>query len=443
MVRSASPLLSSCIPSMGVLCLDYEQYGVTIMLSRSRNLYLILFLIALIVVGSHQTIGSQTSENAYLESLGPAGIIAGLTANLNLIRTYKATFVVSDPNGEDAREYAVGWERVPGSGGGTGIHDKRFCIISPGRNSEAFTSGQYLGIHFAFNGEKAFLCETANRGERKSIRGLIQPTLDNRMVAEPLTLTALSTHFTDSAPIHRVVANGTFVKEGIEMVNGHKCVTIYGEYGYAEPGPWQVKHGPGEYVKLFIDPFSGFMPVRQEWYAVKEVEGKLVRKLFITYSAQLKKCEGGIWFPIAGSYEWQNVKKVLKVKDCSLNIDIPQEEFAITTWPPGTYVEDKVANVSFTIPRPLPDELSGLLDVNTVPEERAEQFENIEKKLAAEATDIMTYDTHVPEHVLHDLEAKRPVRTLSHIRIYATLGLVCLTVGLAFFGLGRLISKRR
>jgi hypothetical protein len=412
------------------------------MSSTPRKLRLTSVLCVLILVSFDPAVRSQTSADASIERLNTTEIIAGLTANLNLIRTYKATFVVSEPNGKGAIEYTFGLERVPGSGD-AGIHDKRFYISGPDKDAEAYKAGRYTSFHGTFNGVKSFLCETMKNGDRKSIRGEILPTLDDRMVALGLTLAALATHFTDSAPIQRVVANGTFVKEGTEMVNGHKCVTIYGEYGYAEPGPWQVKHGPGEYVKLFLDPSSGFMPLRQEWYFVEEVDGKLVRRWFITYMAQCEQFDGGIWFPVAGSYEDKNRKRVLKVKECSLNLDIPQEDFAITTWPPGTYVEDKVANVSFRIPRPVSDELSRVLNADAVPEERAKQFENVEKKLATQATDIMAHDTHVPEAISKDLEAKRPTRILSDIRIYATLGFACLIIGVAFFGLGRLISKQR
>jgi hypothetical protein len=401
----------------------------------------ILLLSTLVFVRFEPTAWAQTNVDTYIENLSVSDGIAGLTANLNLIRTYRASFVVSDPNGKNALEQTIGWERVPGSGDG-GIHDKRFYTSTPAQDSEAYKSERYSIIHGAFNGEKAFLCQTRKSGDRKSIHGEILPTLNATMVGLGLTLTTLSTHFMDSAPIQRVVTNGTFVKEGIETVNGHKCLAIYGECAYAEPGPWQVTHGPGQYVKLFLDPLSGFMPVRQEWYAVKDVEGRLVRNLFEAYSAEFKQCDGGIWFPVAGSSEGRTGTLVLRVKECSFNMDIPQEDFAITAWPPGTLIEDKVANITFTIPRPLPHELSDALDVNTVPDERAKQFAHIEEKLAAQGADIMAHDTHVPEAVLNTLEAKRPMRTLFNIRTYAMLGGICLVVGVAFFALGRLISQR-
>ena len=84
-----------------------------------------------------------------------------------------------------------------------------------------------------------------------------------------------------------------------------------------------------------------------------------------------------------------------------------------------------------------------MLNADAVPEDRAKQFEDVEKKLATQAADITAHDTHVPEAISKDLEAKRPTRILSDIPIYATLGFVCLIIGVAFFGLGRLISKQR
>jgi len=330
--------------------------GVTAMVLPSRKAHLILFLGALILVGLNRANGSQANGDVSVESLTTEQLVAGLTANLNRIRTYKATFVVSDPNGKNAREHTVGWERVSGSDD-PGVYDRRFFTVSPKKDPEASDSEPSCSTYYAFNGEKTFICETCTWGERKSIDGTILPALDRQMVGRGLTVTTLSTHFMDIAPIQRVVANGTFVKEGVETVNGHQRVTLYGEYGYAETpfDNWRVKRGPGMYVRLSVDPFSGFMPVKQEWYAVTEVEGKLVRKLIWTHTAQFKEFEGGLWFPIAGSYERQQGRRVLQVKECSLNIDIPQEEFAITAWPPGTFVEDKVANISFRVPRSAPD----------------------------------------------------------------------------------------
>jgi len=327
------------------------------MVLTSRKSPLVLFLGAFLLVVSRATMGSPTHGAADIEALSAAEIIAGLTANVNRVRTYTATYVVSDPNGKNARAYAMGWQRVPG-GDDPGVYDKRFCTSSPEKDSDASDAEPSESTHFAFNGEKTFICETSTWGKRKSIDGTILPALDSRIVGWGLTVTALSTHCMDIAPIQRVVANGTFVKEGIETVNGHRCVALYGEYGYAESpfDNWRVKHGPGTYVRFFIDPSSGFMPVKQEWYAVTEVEGKRVRKRIWTYTAQFKEIEGGIWFPMAGSYEWREGKRVLKVKECALNIDIPEEAFAITAWPPGTFVEDKVRNTSFRIPRRVPDE---------------------------------------------------------------------------------------
>lgn len=400
-----------------------------------------VMLCVTILGSSSMSVGAQANKEAYIESLTCDEVIAGLTANVNRVRTYRAAFVVCNVGGGVAERYTVGWERVPGSG--EGLHDKRFYKIGPESDSEVLTSGNYAETHIAFNGEKGFLCSTRHKREKTSIGGHILPGLDGRMVGLGLTVAALSTHFTDSAPVQRVLANGTFVREGTEMVNGRRCVAIYGENGYAEPGPWQVKRGPGEYVKLFIDPFAGFMPVRQEWYAVKEVEGKLVRKLGMVYTAQFVEHEGGIWFPIAGSYEWQHVKKVLSVKECSLNVDIPQEDFAITSWPPGTHVEDQVANVSFWVPRAVPDKLSGLLDVDAVPEERVRQFEEIQKGLTVKETDVVTDDTHAPKGVPHGRETHWSTRIVPSAWIYAKLGAVCLSVGAAFFGLGRSISRKR
>jgi hypothetical protein len=304
-----------------------------------------------IMSGGNLSLWSQPDHDAYLESLSAADIIAGMTENLNRIRTYKATFVVSDPNGNDPREYTMGWERVAGSGD-NGIHDKRFYNIIPSKDSKAYKSRNYSSKDLAFNGKKGFLCITRHEGRRKSIRGTILPTLDGQMVGLGLTLNSLSTHYMDSSPYQLIVNNGTFVKEGVELVDGQKCVILYGELGYAEPGPFQVKHGPGSYIKMFIDPLSGFMPVKRVHYAVTEVEGDLVRKLPITYAAQLKEFEGGIWFPIAGTYDSKHFKWVLKAKDVSLNMAISQEDFTIAEWPPGTEVEDKVRNVSFKVPLP-------------------------------------------------------------------------------------------
>ncbi len=321
------------------------------MLSTCGKFHVLLCICALVLSDAHQAIGSQADDAARVESLSAEDIIAGLTANLNRIRTYKATFVVSDPNGKDAREFQVGWERVS-EGDLANIPDKRFYIITPLEDSESSSSEWSLATHFAYNGEKAFRCEIMSRGRTEIREGEILPTIDDQITGIGLTLATLSTHYGDETPIQRIVANGTFVKEGIETVHGRKCVALYGGLGYAEPGPFQVKSGSGVYVKLVVDPLSGFMPVEQEFYWVDEVDGRLVREEpYLTYTARLKEFDGGVWFPVAGSCESESTKRVLTVKECALNIDIPQEEFSITTWPPGTWVEDRVANTSFRVGR--------------------------------------------------------------------------------------------
>lgn len=317
-----------------------------------RKSQLILLLGGVALVGPIPTAWSQTNRDTYVESLTPAEIIAGLTANVNRIRTYKATYVVSDPNGRHLGKHSIGWERVPGSGV-TNLYDKRFYTVSYDNDPDTRASEPSVSIRGAFNGEKTFLCNTREWGANKNASdGYILPFLDSQMVGLGLTLTTLSTTLQDIAPIESIVSNGTFVIEGVEVVNGHRCVALYGEYGYAETdlNAWRID-GRGSFIKLYIDPFSGFMPVKQEWYVVREVEGKRVRKLNWTYTADFKECEGGIWFPIAGSYmKGDGTRQVLTVRECSLNVDIAPEEFSITTWPPGTRVLDTVAGVSFTLP---------------------------------------------------------------------------------------------
>ena len=234
--------------------------------------------------------------------------------------------------------------------GTQGTHDMRYSSTAPVPGAKSYETGNYEELKWAYNGEKSYLIDSKYRQGRSSTYGYIHPALTPRMFGLGLTILhyrhmcMITLRLNGSSPME------VSLKKVLRWLRGMN-VWPYMVSMLLTRSLCLSQMAPGDYVKLFIDPLSGFMPLKQEWYNVREVEGKLKRELSYTFSARFKKYEGEIWFPVWGSSKYKETEMVIDRVEYSLNADMPDTEFTITEWPPGTLVEDKIENTTFKVPR--------------------------------------------------------------------------------------------
>lgn len=361
-------------------------------------------------------------------------VCTALTATLQQIQTYTAAYSVTREEDDTFhREIAVGWKRVPGSG--LEFFDKRYIIEKDGpqrQDTQDTEDGHPWIEHSCHDGNLSYLNTLLRKSGPVSSTGLIVQGLGPTLWGRGLTLASLATHFYDVTPIERVVSNGTFKVLGNTTERGYDCVVIYGKYALREQADFE-EDGPGQYVRLYLASDCGLMPVRQETFQVNEdyPDGRLSD----TYTAELKEVKPGLWFPVRGTLTQEGVGVyMLDVTSLEVNPDIPEEAFRITDWPPGTRVEDRVANLEFRIPRSIADDLVPLLDQQNLAELR-NGFNSLERKIEADRRTAMSERVR-PMDASH----KRVVWWMSsNFLLCCGLGAAAIVVGLAS---ARLFLKR-
>ncbi|MCL2640294.1 MAG: hypothetical protein FWD53_05570 [Phycisphaerales bacterium] len=312
-------------------------------------------------------------------------VVSELAASLNQVQTYFVTGSVTS-NSEDYYrvDFETGWERIPGSG--LEYTDKRFFVEKIYDSDKEAIAGEPAEVRTGiYNGKVSYYQDEQHKREKEkrfvSRRGEAENNLTLRLLARGLTFASLATHISEVTPIEQVVANGTFELSGLEEIEGRRCAVIYGKYALA--GQPDCKKGtPGMYLRFWLDVNAGYMPIRQERYAVRD-PGVAVNEPFSTLTATLREIQKGVWLPISGTRQDKGIDFIyqLKVDKLEANPTFAPDRFQIK-WAPGAHVNDKAAGVQFTMPLDIPPDLDDLLKF---PEPSAQQrtFQQIENKLVA------------------------------------------------------------
>jgi hypothetical protein len=126
----------------------------------------------------------------------------------------------------------------------------------------------------------------------------------------------------DVDPVERLLENGTFRVEQTVERDGQLLVVLYGKLLHPDFDDKEMTT-PGMYMRLWLDPQRGFMPVRREEYVIRVDQPE--PKRYEVYTAELDEVAPGVWFPCAGTYETSSQRAELERQTIDLNVEYDDE----------------------------------------------------------------------------------------------------------------------
>ena len=214
-----------------------------------------------------------------------------------------------------------------------------------------------------FNGQESSVLRLQRRPDtdRISLTGIRIPGLAAEVWARGNTVLHAIGVINDLTPLEKVLRNGSFKVERSD----DRAITLLGRYALAEEGADVLTAPNGMWLRVTLSRQKGHMPVRFELGAVVD---SAFQPPYETRDIELQSVgTEGVWFPQNVTVSAKDdettrltTRSTLRVRAVDLDPKLDASDFTMSSWPPGTYVEDRVTETQYRVPTTRPAELDQL-----------------------------------------------------------------------------------